>query len=220
MACIISFDNNATTGLLNGNPASNGTWEYLGYSTTEGGTYTVNGDFSATYNYGDNEDAASKPEGWYKFLYKSTLPDTDPCYGEIEIILPIVQGTSDMPADKSISLCSGDGVINLAGQFDTAIPGESSILPAATTVTGTALSLNGYANGGTPNDPLDDTVDTSVGPYPASGDWVITKTPQAPAGYTLSNCDNCQVATSTLSISITQAFDPGTPANIAVCSDS
>lgn len=218
MGCLITFNDNVTTGVLLNSVTTNGLFELLGYSTTEGGTYGAGGNWpNATQAWDDSEDTSAIIPGFYKFKYKSALDPGNACYGEMEIIVPIVQGATDVGDDVAIGLCSGDAVRNIfddSGLYDIA-----SVNPAIVTIGGAGISSPGYAAGGA-GVVTDDTYDPSLEvAYPAVAVFEITFTPQAPAGYTLLGCDNCTPDTVSITYTTTATFDGGTVTNIAVCND-
>ena len=221
MACIKTFDNVVGTGLLTGNFSTNGTFTYLGYSTTEGGTYDVNnGNWPwSTNTWGASVDVSNVESGFYKFLYHSNLPDTDPCYDDFEFIVPVVQGTADVPAGPiNIALCSGDAIANIFN--DSGLYDKAAILPVDCSIGGTGVASPGYSDNGTPDDISDDTFDPSVlGSYPATVTFDITYTPVAPPGYTLDSCTNCEEKVLQVAYQVTEQFQVGDSNDIAVCND-
>lgn len=219
MACVKTFDNNPTTGLFSGTTwSTNGTVELVGYSTSDSGPFGVGGNWPwATNTWGASIDTSDIEEGYYQFKYRSNLDPGDPCYGEITFVVAIVQGTGAGPASPvEISLCSGDAPRNIFN--DSNLYGAAALLPVAQAIGGAGTSSPGYSAGTASI--TDDTYDPSQeASYPATIDFEITYTPQAPAGFTLDGCDNCQPVTITVRYNVTEQFEVGTVNATAVCND-
>lgn len=220
MSCIKTFDNNATTGLFSGsNWSTNGVVEFLGYSTVSGGPFGAGGNWPwATNSWGTSIDTDDIIEGFYRFKYKSMLAPTDPCYGEIEFTLAVVQGAFDFPTSPvQISLCSGDPIRNIF--TDSGLFGESAVNPVTVAIAGSGTTSPGY-NAGAAGDITDDTYDPSAETsFPVTRTFDITYTPTAPGGYTLDGCENCDPQTLTVEYTVTEAFQVDTVNQIAVCND-
>lgn len=217
MACLMTFDNNVTTGLLSGNPSTVGVWEFIGYSTTVGGTYAAGGNFpNETPSYGDSVDASNVTPGFYKFKYKSNLLPGDPCYDDIEIIIPIMQGSTDIGTDQVFNICSGDAPHNIYN--DSILYAESASNPATFAIeppAGVGAAYVPNASGIT-----DDEYDPSLEPsYPITRIFTIRITPNTPLTFTNSSCDNCVEKTQTVTYNVTEQFDPGTASLKAFCND-
>lgn len=215
MACLVSFDNVALTGVITGATSTSGIWEYIGYSTTVGGTYGAGGNFPSVTTWGQSVDTSSIITGFYKFKYKADLPP-GPCYGEAEYIVPIVQGTTDVGANVALEICSNDAARNIfndSGLFD-----EAAVLPVVSALGGAGISSPGYNAGGAGI--TDDTYDpTAEASYPQTIVFEITYTPTPPATYSISACDNCVEKILTITYTVTESFVLGTPALIASCND-
>lgn len=218
MACVITFDNDATTGLFSGATwNTSGIVELLGYSTTDGGTYGAGGNWPWTTNsWGASVDTSNIQEGFYKFKYKSSLPSSDPCYGEIIFYVSVVQGTVTI-ADKNITLCSGDATRNIFN--DSGLYALSGINPVDAVIDGSGTASPGYT-AGLADDVTDDTYNpTTETTFPVTRVFTITYTPTAPAGYALNNCGNCDPITVTVTYEVHEDFQTGTVNNNAVCND-
>jgi len=128
MACPVTFDNNAVSGLISGAVTSSGIWELIGYSTTNAGPFGPGGNFpTANPAWGASVSTDNLTEGFYQFKYKANLPETDPCYGEALFVLAVVQGSTDVPANKVFNLCSNDAIRNIFD--DSGLYDESTINP-------------------------------------------------------------------------------------------
>lgn len=217
--CNVTFNDAAGTGVLATAGSTNGVFTLLGYSTTIGGTYGAGGNWpgGGTQAYGSTVDTSAIDEGFYKFEYASTLPPADPCYGTpLEVIVPVVQGTGNVGADVNISVCSGDPVQNIFN--DSGLYGLAAVNPVIATIGGTGTSSPGYSAGTAVV--TDDTYDPSQEPsFPVTRVFEITYTPQPPTGYTLSSCVECQPDTVVVTYTVTEQFQPGTPSNVAACTD-
>lgn len=218
MSCIISFDDNPTDGILDGNPSTSGVFDLVGYSTNPAGPFGAGGNYpNTTQNWGDQVDSSSLETGFYQFKYRANLPDTDPCYGEILVVVAVIQGTTDVGANVAISLCSEDAARNILQ--DANLYALDSLHPVAATISGSGVSSAGYLDQGTA-DLFDDTYDPVLEPaYPVTRVFEITYNPQAPTGFDESGCTNCNTRTVTVTYTVTEAFQTGTAATVAVCND-
>lgn len=218
MACPVTFDNNAQTGLISGAASSSGIWELIGYSTTSAGPFGPGGNFpTSTPTWGQSIPTDNLVTGFYQFKYKADLPETDDCYGEAFYVLAVVQGTTDVPANVSFDICSNDAIRNIFDDAD--IYDLASVNPVDWSIGGPGTSSPGY-NADDTTDLTDDEYDPSAETsYPQIRVFNITYTPQAPSGFTLSGCDNCDAETMTVTYNVTEAFSPGNPSNIAACND-
>lgn len=216
MACIVTFDN-TSTGLLSADATNTGVWEYIGYSTTVGGSYGAGGNWPNTSpNWADIVDTSNVDTGFYKFIYKADLDPLDPCYGEIEVIIPVVQGTTEVGANVTINLCSGDAVRTLSNDVDLIVP--TAVNGVSVTVSGNGFVAPGYTAGGVGY--TDDTYNpASETSYPVTRVFTFTFAPNVPAGYTSSGCDNCGSKTVTLTYVVSSGFSAGTPQNKTLCNN-
>lgn len=217
MACIVTFDSNSTTGVLTGSPSSSGIFEYVGYSPTVGGTYGAGGNFPTTTPiWGSSVNVSNVTPGFYKFLYKADLPPEDACYGEVEIIIPIIQGTYGVPEDLTINLCAGDGIRTIMDDLGGYLP--DAVNPVTINLSGSGLSSPGYEPNGASlgDDTYDPSLETS---FPVSRTFIFEYEINVPLGFSASSCDNCITKTVTLTYEVTDGFIPGTPANKAICND-
>lgn len=216
MACILTFDDNLTTGVLTGSPSSSGVFEFVGYSTTLGGSYGPGGNFpTSSPAWGSSVDVSSVTPGFYKFKYKANVAPEDPCYGEIEFIIPVVQGTTDVPGDLSISLCSGDDPRNMFDDLGLYLPSGTN--PVTITTSGGGFTSPGYSAGsGLDTATYDPSAETT---FPISRTFTYEYEITTVGGYTNSDCGNCITKTVTLTYNVTDGFQTGTPTNKAVCND-
>lgn len=216
MSCIITFDDDASTGVFTSTPLTTGVITLLGYSTTEAGPFGAGGNWPWTTNsYGASVDVSNVTEGYYQFSYAADLPIDDPCYGEVTFIVAVVQGTGNGPSDVAINVCSGDAVRNIfddSGLFDVAaVNGLDMVLSGDT-------DSDGYAANGAGVE--DDTFNpNNTDPYPQTVVYTITYTPVHPAGFDPLDCTNCDPETVTITYNVTEEFDGGAPADVSVCND-
>lgn len=219
MACLVTFNNNGLTGVLGGNPTTTGIFEYLGWAATIGGSYSlVGGNFpNLTPAWDDSVDVSAVLPGFYKFKYKADLPVESGCYGEGEFIISVKQGTTDFGADVDIEICSNDAVRNIFD--DSGLYDPSTNNPLTYTIAGSGTSSPGYS-AGAGGDVSDDEYDPSAeASYPQTIVFTITGTPIVIAGTVESGCTNCAVNNLTVTYTVTESFDPGNSATIAVCND-
>lgn len=207
MACLLNLRTNLLSAADGG-----GTWTYLGYSSTVGGTYEVE---TPTPSFGpltgDNPqiDTSEKSTGFYKFEY---LGGTGICEDSVEVILQVIEGCHYTEvSDKSY--CSGEAftldLVDIQSGCDStvALGGTSDPLPPGVTLnTGTKQLI---ADAGATTISIGDDYIIDV---------TITRTSTPSAGYTEADCPNCDGGTYVVVVHIVESFDAGTPVSIAACS--
>jgi hypothetical protein len=203
--CTINLRTDLATGASTG-----GTWSYLGYSTTVGGTPGAGGTTPPAL-VGDNPavDFSGYTPGFYHLRYAGGSGD---CASQADYIVPVVD-SGDAGTDATIDLCEDDAAINISAQLGGTYP--SGINPPDIAISGDTANA-GYSDNSTAGDVTDDTFDPSLSGV-GTFTFTITVTPEAPAGYTLAACTNCDPSTATLTINVLANFNSGTPNNVAVC---
>lgn len=217
MGCIITFDDNVSTGVFSSAPSTSGILNLVGYSTVAAGPFGAGGNFPWTTNsYGASVDSSNLIAGFYKFKYESTLPTSDPCYGFIEFVVAIIQGTTDVPLGPiEYTLCSGDSIRNIFD--DSGLYDLSGVNPVLAVLTGDTISDGYSANTAGVND---DTFNPDNNDsYPQTVEFTITYTPTVPATYTALSCTNCTPKAVLVRYIVTEEFEGGTAALVAVCND-
>lgn len=215
MGCIVTFDDNVSTGILSGG-STEGVFEYLGYSTD--GISAPNlglGNWpNASQSWGDLVTTNLIESGFYHWKYKSTLDPSDDCYGEVTLIVPISQGSNDIGSDIVLDICSDAGVQDLSSIFSPFA--EAAVNPVTYTITPPVGVGAAYNSGGAGI--YDDTYDPALEPsYPVTRIFTLNVSPNVPSGYMNSGCENCQVKTQTLTFNVKEQFTQGTATNKAVC---
>jgi hypothetical protein len=217
MACEVTFDNIAPNGVISGTTTPNGIWELIGYSTVAEGPFGAGGNFPSVTTWGQVVDTSNIISGFYQFKYKSGSDPEDQCYAEALFVVPIIQGTSDVPSNIVIDLCNVDPIRNIFS--DSLLFGEAAVNPVQFAITPpVGIGASYIPNSG--SDVTDDQYDPSQeASYPITRIFTFDITPQLPAGTTLSGCDNCQTVQMTVTYNVTEQFDGGVADNAAACND-
>ena len=211
MSCVRTFDT-ATNGLFSGIWATGQTFDFLGYSPTEGGTFSPTDAFPESFLWGFEFDASGLLEGFYKFKYHTTDLESE-CYGEFEFNLSVVQGTFVMEtSDIEIELCPGDAIRNIFDDLDVYDP--STFFNVEGELTGDTGSPAFDAGADFTESTFDPSLEPSV---PITREYILTYTPVAPDGYVLLNCGNCDPKSRRVIYTVIEGFVPDDQENIAPC---
>lgn len=187
MACTVNLYNNYISGTTTG-----GTWNYIGYSTTEGGIYGSGGNFPWSMEvWNIDVDFNGIIQGWYKLQYVVA----GDCGGSVDVIIPVVGGGT-AGVSKTITVSPSDLEYNLFSQLNA--EWEDGVLAAAWSWSGSGTT-SGYYNEKLLTTPEDDTFkNLELGEHI----FVLSITPQTPAGWVLNSCQNCLASSATYTVNV------------------
>lgn len=189
MSCLV----NIFTDVLQ-NESAGGTIVFDFYSTTADGTADSGGSAIEVGANGE-VDFNAAVAGFYYFTY--TVGEGD-CETSLQFFIRVTD-RPDAGIGDSITVCEGDPIINLF-----------SLLTGTPQLTG-EWSGNGTSNVGyddvISNDPTDDTFNpatSGVGVF----SFIYTVAVNVPSGYTVSNCPNCNSASTVITINVIDCSAP------------
>lgn len=206
MAC----QNGLRTNFLSGASAG-GSWVYDGYNSSSPAGPFSSGGTTPPALVGDNPsiDFDGWIAGFYAFTYNG---GSAPCDGSQQIVVAVVQ-SGNPGDDTAITLCTADAPINIYSTLGANIP-TTGFQPPNWNYGGD-IGNPGY-DSGSGGSPTDDTFDPSLS---GTGTFniTLTVTPDNYTGYPLDDCDNCQAQVATLTITVQNTFNAGTPQQVSVC---
>lgn len=201
MACIVNLLDQALTG-----EDSGGTLSFDGYDANQDSIFDSGG--SAIFIDPDgNVNFDGVVAGDYYFTYSGGLPPE--CNSSTPFFVRVLEHV-DAGESASLFPCNGDAVINLFAALG-GTPDTNG------TWSGPGTTSPNYSNGGTPNDPTDDTFNPIV-----NGLYVFTYTVNqiTPSGFELVDCENCASDVATITINVQTCGAPcnaGNGSSLSVC---
>lgn len=199
--------------------SSGGTLELIGYTTD--GTSTPdptggNWPWTSSTNADPVVNFNNIESGYYHIKHFGGGASGDPCYGEIEFIIPVTQGGS-AGIDATTTVCDSGAPIDVADELGVVFD-PSAAIPPEFEWSGDATASPGWDEGAgvQPSDASFNPAVAGVGVYTLT----LTVTPGDASGYSKEmTCSNCDETTATLTIIVEAEFNAGTAQNKAACND-
>lgn len=202
--CEISLRTGGLAGASTG-----GVWTFNGFHpTNQAGPFDPEEGTDPGALSGDNPtvDFTGFTPGFYSFNYAG---GEGTCAADVDIVIAVI-APAEAGCSPEITICTGEGGSDVSlltlknDECEEEITSENLVITVQSGSPGGAFN----SEAGTI-----DLEDLAAGTYV----FLFTKSPVVPGGYTLAECEECADDTATLTIIVSESFNPGTPNAIAVC---
>ncbi len=190
-----------TQGLTGADPG--GTWTYNGFHATSNTGPFAPGTFNPTLTGDDPAvDFTGAEPGYHQFTYTGLDCDNNPVSQNLVVA---VVARPNAGTNGTVDACDSETITLILADYLT---GEDT--------NGVWTHTGGTIDGGSTWTPGTGTLDLVNHP-PTTLTFSYTVTPQAPGGYSLQSCINCDPVSSTVTVVVNADFIVGTANNLAVC---